>query len=522
MAEQSTLGHFVLKNTLDIPDDTVLFDPINDNPISFFKNVLAARATPNTFRTRKRFYGRFITQLYADGSAGKSGNGMWDDVISAFKRAGAESTQEMKLFVAIVHISELQSYEFPEKEDWDTIHKVATNGGVFKSYVYSGQIPKYGDNVLVSFTDPETRSEGVFEYPLVGGAPVVSKRRRKNRRRMGNCQENPRTNAKKPNSNSSADTSSAGAPPAGIVADLVAAATAVAKAAIAPSPQAVKSQTPDVTQPRSALKRCDSRGKVQFWARTGEGSKMPQVGPNRIFGLDWSGWNTPKRSSALVADLKKDEGVEFMMIKLTQGRGKSNRHASSHVSACKNAGIKIGAYHFCASEKPGSAKAMALAEFRVFKREIERHGKNKWDIVPALDFESGRSPKRTGHSKADGSQHNVSFYLEFCRLLKKEYGKKPLIYTAAFARDAWMNGIKDSPDWKQLGQVSSLWWAEYDRTKDQSKTEPVGGTKSKYWAPWSSYDIWQFSGWGRFESEGGKSKFDFNSMKKSSFSKLRL
>ena len=100
MAEQSTLGHFVLKNTLDIPDDTVLFDPINDNPISFFKNVLAARATPNTFRTRKRFYGRFITQLYADGSAGKSGNGMWDDVISAFKRAGAESTQEMKLLVA--------------------------------------------------------------------------------------------------------------------------------------------------------------------------------------------------------------------------------------------------------------------------------------------------------------------------------------------------------------------------------------------------------------------------------------
>ena len=85
-----------------------------------------------------------------------------------------------------------------------------------------------------------------------------------------------------------------------------------------------------------------------------------------------------------------------------------------------------------------------------------------------------------------------------------------------------MNGIKDSPDWKQLGQVSSLWWAEYDRTKDQSKTEPVGGTKSKYWAPWSSYDIWQFSGWGRFESEGGKSKFDFNSMKKSSFSKLSL
>ena len=54
------------------------------------------------------FYGRFITHLYADGSAGKSGNGMWDDVIASFKRAGAESTDLMKLFVAIVYIPELQ------------------------------------------------------------------------------------------------------------------------------------------------------------------------------------------------------------------------------------------------------------------------------------------------------------------------------------------------------------------------------------------------------------------------------
>jgi len=517
VAEQSTLGQFVLKNTLDVPDDTVLFDPINDNPISFFKNVLAARATPNTFRTRKMFYGRFITHLYADGSAGKSGNGMWDDVIAAYKRAGAESTQEMKLFVAIVHIPELQSYQFPEKEDWDTIHKVASNGGVFKSYVYSGQIPKYGDNVLVSFADPETRSEGVFEYPLVGGAPVVSKRRRRNRRRMGNCRENPRSNARRPNSNSSANTDST-TPPATPPAATPPGAPA---AAPAPSPQAVQNQTPGVTQPRAALKRCDSRGKRIFWARTGEGaSKIPQVGPNRIFGLDWSGWNPPRRSAAWAADFKKDEGVDFVIIKLTQGTGNSNRHASAHISACKNAGIKIGAYHFCASEKPGSAKAMALAEFRVFKREIERHGKNKWDIVPSLDFESGRSPKSTGHPFAAASQHNVSFYLEFCRLLKNEYGKKPLIYTAAFARAAWMNGIKNSDDWKQLGQVSSLWWAEY--TFSPEKTEPLGGRRHKTWEPWSSYDIWQFSGYGRFESKGGQGRFDFNSMKKSSLSKLSL
>ena len=196
------LGRFILKNTLGIPDDTVLFDPINDNPISFFTKVLANRAMPNSFRTRKRFYGRFITQLYADGSAGKSGKGMWDDVVSAFKRAGAESTQEMKLFVAIVHISELQSYKFPAKEDWDTIHKIAINGGVFKSYVYSGEIPKYGDNVLVTWNDPASRGEGIFLHPLVGGASAgwddSGDDQDSLRQQYENCSDSPPTNANSP------------------------------------------------------------------------------------------------------------------------------------------------------------------------------------------------------------------------------------------------------------------------------------------------------------------------------------
>ena len=93
----SPAGAFALKNTLDFSDDTILFDA-SDNPISFMKNVVAQAATPNSFRTRKRFYGRFIVQLWNNGSAGKEGDGMWDDVLAALKRASGESTQEMKSF----------------------------------------------------------------------------------------------------------------------------------------------------------------------------------------------------------------------------------------------------------------------------------------------------------------------------------------------------------------------------------------------------------------------------------------
>ena len=164
-----TLGSFQLKNFLDMPDDSIIYDPAGANPITFVKEVIAREAVPNIFKTRKQFYGRFITQLYAN-QQGVVGDGMYDSVLAAIKRAGGESTNEMKLFVCIVHVEELQQYPFPEQDNWDGIHRIANNGGIFKSYVYAGDIPKYGDTVLVSFADPSSRSEGMFEYPLVGGA----------------------------------------------------------------------------------------------------------------------------------------------------------------------------------------------------------------------------------------------------------------------------------------------------------------------------------------------------------------
>ena len=162
-----------LKNVLDISDDAIIHDPLYENPIAFIKNVVGARATPNVFRTRNKFYGRFITQLYKNGTAGKEGDGMWDRVLATIKQSSAETVQETDIFVAVVHVEELQSFSFPEENDFELIEKIARNGGIFKSYVYTlhgGETPKYGDLCLVSFNDPETRTEGIFEHPLSKGA----------------------------------------------------------------------------------------------------------------------------------------------------------------------------------------------------------------------------------------------------------------------------------------------------------------------------------------------------------------
>lgn len=164
-------NNFVLKNMTDLSDDTILYDSTVDSPITFVQNVVSKTAMPNVFRTRKEFYGRFVSHLYSDNSAGKEGDSMFDPVLAAIKRSGdIGAADKMNIFVCVVHIEELQQYPMPEEEDWDSIRRIASNGGVFKSYAYEGEIPNYGDNVLVSFNDPNTRTEGIFINPLVGGA----------------------------------------------------------------------------------------------------------------------------------------------------------------------------------------------------------------------------------------------------------------------------------------------------------------------------------------------------------------
>lgn len=164
-----------LKNVLDLPDDFIPYDKMLETPASFVKKVVAKTASPNPLKTRKQYYGRFITRLFQDKL---DGDCMFDPVLSAMQRAGGEATSEMKVFVCVVYVEELQSYPFPEKTasgalDMNMVRKIATNGGIFKSYTYitaGGQDLEYGENVIVSFTDPGARKEGMFEYSLTKGA----------------------------------------------------------------------------------------------------------------------------------------------------------------------------------------------------------------------------------------------------------------------------------------------------------------------------------------------------------------
>ncbi len=167
-----TQGTARLKNISDLADDRLIYDSVYENPISFVKKVAQQAATPNIFRNKTHFYGRFITQLYKDGSAGKTGDVMWDPILASMAASGGESAalNNLKVFVCIVHIEELHHDPMPAANDFNAMRKIATNGGIFKSYNYQGAVPAYGDPVLVTYGDLSTRTEGLFLEPLVGGA----------------------------------------------------------------------------------------------------------------------------------------------------------------------------------------------------------------------------------------------------------------------------------------------------------------------------------------------------------------
>jgi len=160
------------KNVIDISNDSLIYDKHYDNPISFAKKVIARTSSPSAFKGKQLYYGQFITQLYNDGNIDGKPN-MWDLALAARSRVGGESLGKIKIFVCIVFIPELQFLPFPLKDDWEAIEQIALNGGMFKSYTYllnGGAIPQYNDTVLVSFGDPNNRTEGWFEYPEVEGA----------------------------------------------------------------------------------------------------------------------------------------------------------------------------------------------------------------------------------------------------------------------------------------------------------------------------------------------------------------
>lgn len=110
-------------------------------------------------------------------------------------------------------------------------------------------------------------------------------------------------------------------------------------------------------------------------------------------------------------EVARDPKITYVYLKATEGTGNQDDTYRYNFSECKRVGLKVGAYHFFRPQLP------AKGQFDNFMSRVETR---KQDLLPVVDIE-------TTNGVSDAVLQ--SRLLEFCELLEREYGKKPIIYT---------------------------------------------------------------------------------------------
>lgn len=171
------------------------------------------------------------------------------------------------------------------------------------------------------------------------------------------------------------------------------------------------------------------------------------------------------------ASAANDSHVNFVYLKMTEGIDLVDNTYQHNLNEARRHGIKVGSYHFF---RPNTS---ASSQFRNFKNVFDPRTQ---DLLPVVDVEV--MPKGLAKSKFD------SCLLELLKLIEKEYGKKPMIYTGQNFYNKHFHGTSFVNEYK-------FWIATY------ADDQPV------LWGN-DDYLIWQYSAKGRVK--GIKGNVDMN------------
>lgn len=153
--------------------------------------------------------------------------------------------------------------------------------------------------------------------------------------------------------------------------------------------------------------------------------------------------------------------AQTAVAKATQGVGYTDPMYRRNFRAAKKTGLNVGAYHFFTSRNSGER------QFKYFRSVV---GRNPGNIIPMVDVEPAGG---IGAMTASQLQSELTV---FCELIRKEYGKKPIIYTTSAIYNKIFGGKFDS---------YYIWIARYGFPPN---------IKSK-----RKHDIWQFTDHGVIE-----------------------
>lgn len=196
---------------------------------------------------------------------------------------------------------------------------------------------------------------------------------------------------------------------------------------------------------------------------------------NSTIGVDVSSYQADIDMNKL-----KEQNVEFVYIKATEGSGSQDNKFAENWENAKKAGLLSGAYHFFSYDSEGKTQA---------ENFIKTVGSDiKGRLIPAVDVEYYGDKEQNPPNKPD-----VVRELKVCLLaLENEYGVKPMIYTRGDIYEKYLKGEFD--DYKKW--ISSLY-------------TPLSWNYKDDWY------IWQYVNRGELEGySGGEKYIDLNVLNK--------
>ena len=179
-------------------------------------------------------------------------------------------------------------------------------------------------------------------------------------------------------------------------------------------------------------------------------------------------------------DKLKEQNIEFIYIKATEGSSFQDSRFSENWENAKKAGLLSGAYHFFSYDSAGKTQA---------ENFISTVGTDlKGRLIPAVDVEYYGDKENNPPEKEDVVRE-LGIYLE---ILEETYGVKPIIYTRSDIYEKYLKGEFDGYKKWMSSLYTPLSW--------------------KYKDDWY---IWQYFNRGLLEGySGGEKYIDLNILNK--------
>lgn len=192
-----------------------------------------------------------------------------------------------------------------------------------------------------------------------------------------------------------------------------------------------------------------------------------------IRGIDVSKWQPTVEWAKVRAD-----GIAFAVPKASQATWQDALFAK-HWKGAKEAGLLRGAYHFYTPDAP------PLKQLDAYSKAL---GDDPGDLPPVLDIEC----------KTTNPAQLAKDTLVWLTEAEKRFGRKPLIYTAAWYWNPTMLIGGKYPEWAADYQ---LWVAAYPVSTGAPSLDDLAAGKYKALLPksWTDYALWQYSEKGRVD-----------------------